>query len=127
MIDELSAALDALLPLRIDWVEYQDPILTLGGERWALALACPWRLMEGPTAVTAWDEPGVEDESWNLVGHLITAVRPRLDGNSEDPAFSISGALVLEVLADTDLDPWVLRLDLTGKTFVGRSGLGSGP
>lgn len=119
MIEELNSALQPLLPLKIGWVEYTDPVLTLGGDGWSLSLACPWRLVSGTSVVSAWDDVDVEDSSWDLVGHQITNAGSRIEENREDPAFSLTGELRLEVLADSDLDPWVLRLP--SQTLVGRS------
>lgn len=122
MIEDLQQALESLLPLRIDGLEYHDPVLTLGGQGWALSLVCPWRLQNGESNVTAWDEDDVGDASWDLVGHHLEAVTRRVAGNEEDPVFELSGGFRLEVFADTDLDPWVLRLPT--QTIVGRSASG---
>jgi hypothetical protein len=122
MIEDLHAALRPLLPLRVDQLAYQDPVLTFGGEGWSLVLVCPWRLLKGTKVLTAWDDQAVEDSSWELLGHQIYAVRPRIPGNDQDPVFELSGDLHLEVFADTDLDPWVLRLPT--QTIVGRSPTG---
>jgi hypothetical protein len=118
MIDDLREALRPLLPLRIEWLEYQDPVLTVGGDDWSLALVCPWRLQRAGTTVTAWDLEGVEDASWDLVGHQINRVERRKAGEDEYPAFELSDGLRLEVIADSDVDPWVLRLPT--QTIVGR-------
>jgi hypothetical protein len=117
MIDSMAAALQSLGPLRIDDVDYSDPSLTLAGEGWSLALVCPWTVMQEDSPLFAWDDSGVGDAVWDLIGRSITGVRRRSKHSPEDPVFFLTGGLAIEVRADTDLDPWSLRLP--GHVFVG--------
>lgn len=103
------------LPLRVDAVVVNDPIITLVGQGWALTLACPWRLVDGSITRTAWDRPDVDNAMRHLVNHHLVAVRQAPNGF--DPIFSFGEGLDLEVSADTDLDPWVMHT--MGRTFVG--------
>lgn len=106
-IDPLAA-----LPVRVDGVEVQDPILTLYGEGWALTIACPWQGTIGGRALS-WEDGDLEDRSWDLVGEELVAVRQ--DGPAVEFRFS-TGTLIAS--ADTDMDPWVL--ELPGGLVVGR-------
>ncbi len=110
-------AVAASAPLRIEEILYWDPVLTLLGENWSLSLVCPWQLRHGDTVLTAWDEDDVEDVAWDLIGASIESASYAPSGNPKDPAFQISGGLSLEVEADTDLDPWSMRVP--GGIFIG--------
>lgn len=114
-MDDLIQFLGMWLPLRVDSVAVADPIVTIIGERWSLSLACPWQLVQGEIVLTAWDRSDVEDAIWDFVGRDVVEVRRAQ--NFVDPIFRLSGGIDLVVDADTDLDPWVLRV--AGRTFVG--------
>jgi hypothetical protein len=103
----------AALPVRVQGVEVQDPILTLFGEGWALTIACPWEGTIGGCALS-WVDRDVEDRSWDLVGEDLVAVRQ--GGPAVEFEFS-TGSLI--VTPDTDVDPWVLQLP--GGLVVGRT------
>jgi hypothetical protein len=105
---EFLAAVRPSLPLRIAEVAYSDPTVSLLGRQWSLTLVCRWRL-ESPTGPWfSWDDDHVEDLVWELAGHSITGVERR--ESSDDPVFLLDGGLRLVVIADTDPDPWILRL-----------------
>ena len=116
MIDELGAAIARRSPLKVDAVEYTDPTSTLIGHAWSLAITCPWQLRHGSGAVR-WDDDAVEDALWDLIGHSIVDVRVRSPRSLHDPAFVLTDGFVIEIEADSDLDPWVLHLDK--HVFVG--------
>ncbi len=101
------------LPVRIDGVEVQDPILTLFGEGWALTIACPWEGTIGGRALT-WEDDDLEDRCWDLIGQDLVALRQ--EGPAVEFEFS-TGTLI--ATADTDVDPWVLQLP--GGLVVGRT------
>ena len=122
MIGLLKAALEEVGPLTIERVKYNDPTLVLLGEGWSLALTCPWQIMDGQSRLFGWDDPDVANQAPSLVGHVISEVRERSRDAPYDPAFVMSGNLVLEISADSDLDPWVLLLP--GRTFVGLGPVG---
>jgi hypothetical protein len=92
------------LPVRVQGVEVQDPILTLFGEGWGLTIACPWEGTIGWRALS-WEDDDIEDRSRDLVGQDLVAVRQ--DGPAVKFEFS---AGTLTVTPDQDVDPWVLLL-----------------
>lgn len=115
MTDDLIQFLSRQLPLKVDSVEVEDPIVTLIGAVWSLSLACPWELLDSEVVLTAWDRSDAGDAIWDLVGReLVDVQRAR---NFVDPIFRFCGDIDLAIAADTDLDPWVLRV--AGRTFVG--------
>lgn len=101
------------LPVRIQGVEVQDPILVLFGERWGLTIACPWEGNIGGRALS-WAGDDIEDRSWDLVGQDLIAVR------QEGPVVRLEfSAATILMTPDTDIDPWVLQLP--GGLVVGRA------
>lgn len=102
----------AALPVRVDGVEVQDPILTLFGDGWSLTIACPWEATIGGRALT-WEDDDLEDRSWDLIGQDLVALRQ--DGPGVKFEFS-TGNLI--AIPDTDVDPWVL--EVPGGLVVGR-------
>lgn len=92
------------LPVRVQGVEVQDPILVLFGDGWGLTIACPWRgTIAGRAA--SWEDDNIEDTALSLVGEELTAVLQ--DGQAVTFEFSIGS---LTAIPDTDIDPWVLQL-----------------
>lgn len=118
MIGRLRTALDGLVPLWIVEIEHNDPAVVLSGEDWSLSIVCPWRVSKAGVLVCAFGDPGAESRMKSLVGAKIVAVRGQSAVHEEwDPAFEIADGFTLEVFADTDQDPWVMRLP--EQTFVG--------
>jgi hypothetical protein len=64
----LAAALQPLLPLRIEEVQFRHGTLTVIGDRWSLNLIGEWEWRRGPVVVTDQDQPDAEDAVWNLCG-----------------------------------------------------------
>jgi hypothetical protein len=118
MIDEIYKALSLQLPLRIDEVDYNDPMVVLAGPGWSLSVACPWRLMQDCQLETSYGDDGAAAVLGRLVGRDVVAAGSGDSARGHgDIQIALDDGTVLEVLADTDLDPWVLRL--RHHTFVG--------
>lgn len=118
MSEELRVAVAALVPLRLDGLEFNDPVVVLVGSNWSLSIVCPWRLTRGGALVTSIEDPGAEGRLRELVGTTIIDVTSQTSrGTAGDPVFVFADGARLELFADTDLDPWVMRLP--NKTFVG--------
>ena len=79
---------------------------------------CPWEI-RGPDGGFTWESESIEDEVWELVGHSLLSVSA-MDVDLVDPVFDLSGGISIRVSADTDLDPWTLRLPHV--VLVGRQG-----
>jgi hypothetical protein len=117
MIEELSTLVSLQGPFKVVDVDHADPTVTLAGEGWSLSITCPWRLLLNGDIVVNWEDVKSIDEIWNLVGHSIIGVRSKSTSEVNDPVLVLTGGFLLEISADSDLDPWVLRLP--GQTFVG--------
>lgn len=96
------------LPLRVRGIEVNDPVLTIFGDQWSLNLMCPW-VIKGPDFSVTWESDDIEDQAWELIGRDVESVTSS-DDRATDPVFHFRGGIYLEVKADTDLDPWTLRL-----------------
>lgn len=97
--------INAGLPVTVAELEYSDPILTIFGMEWSLSLRCPWSGVIASRQVS-WEDDYVEDRAWDLIGTNLITVE---DGVAGEIKFRFSNA-ILHVHADTDIDPWVLRL-----------------
>jgi hypothetical protein len=118
MIEQIREALSPLLPLRIDEVEYNDPMVLLSGRGWSLSVACPWQLMRDGQLATSYGDNGAAEVLDGLVEKTIVAVNGGgSDRGAGDLQLALDDGAILDVLVDTDLDPWVLRLP--DHTFVG--------
>lgn len=117
MLRAVKIALEAAGLRDIHEVNWHDPTLTLLGDGWSLAITCPWQVTDGQSRMFGWDDPEVGNYAPRLLHRTITDVRQRSIDAPSDPAFVLSGGLVLEIAADSDLDPWVLILPT--EVFVG--------
>jgi hypothetical protein len=118
MIDEVHEVLSPLLPLRLEEVEYNDPMVVLVGPGWSLSVACPWRLMRHGRLLTSYGDDGAAVILDRLVGNAVVGFDAGDPSRSPgDIRIALDDGATLDVFADTDLDPWVLRLP--DQTFIG--------
>jgi hypothetical protein len=106
MTSSMTEMIQSALPLKIDKVEFQDPVLVLQGADWSLSVICPWRIRQGDDIDLSWSSADAGDRVWDLVGMSIVAASEQ----GPDPVFELSNVSVLDLFADTPTDPWVLRL-----------------
>lgn len=103
-IDLISAA----LPLVVQGMEVNDPVVTLYGDEWSLTIMCPWTL-QGPGVEIDWESGSIEAVVPTLMGRALEFVSAA-EHITVDPTFHFSGSVELAVRADTDLDPWALAV-----------------
>jgi hypothetical protein len=115
MTDRVAEALAPLLPLRIEAIDYNDPMVVLSGSGWALSVACPWYLKRDEELLTSYGDDGTAEVLARLVGTTVVSF-DRVEASCVRQLELAQGA-VLEIVPDTDLDPWVLRV--RERTFVG--------
>lgn len=94
----------ATLPLRVEAIEINDPIINLSGVGWSFTAMCPWVLI-GPGVNITWETEDLDAGVLELVGRSIVSVSAS-DSDATDPVLCFDGGYVLSVSADTDLDPW---------------------
>jgi hypothetical protein len=123
MIEMIRKALSPLLPLHVEVVEYNDPMIVLAGSGWSLSVACPWRLMRDCRLAASYGDDGAGPVLDALVGSHVIDFRSGGSGRGPgDIQLELEGGVVLDVFVDTDLDPWVLRVP--DHTFVGTASCG---
>lgn len=110
MIDNLIAAAQRLLPLRIREVEWNDPVLTMGGPDWSLSTLSSWRVVMDGRLTYGWSQPDAGDRVWDLCGLSIVGIEAQSTSAPVDPTFHLSDGARFEVFSDNAVDPWVLRL-----------------
>jgi hypothetical protein len=113
------------LPLLITHAEPgPDPVLVLGGDDWGANFMCNWRIEGDGKWIDYFLSENDSESNYTLlkesdlkflVGRHITDIVSNQD--LVDPVFKISGNISLIVEADTDVDPWMLRVP--GMVFVG--------
>ena len=96
--------IQAILPLRVDSIEINDPIINLSGIGWSFTAMCPWGLA-GPGVDITWETEGIDAGVVELAGRSIVSVSAS-DSDATDPVLCFDGGYVLSVFADTYLDPW---------------------
>lgn len=104
LVEDLEEA-SRQLPLQVREVLPGDLELVVSGSTWSLTILCPMQLRT-PSAVFEWDSQGLADAVWELIGLNLEAIEA-VRGN---PLFKFEGGYVIAVRADTDFDPWVLRV-----------------
>lgn len=117
MMDELLSHVVPLLPLRIQEVEWNDPVLTISGPGWALAIVSPWRIVADSRLVYGWVHPAVEDLVWDLCGQSIVKIGVQSSLAPVDPVLHLSSGGAIEIFSQSGIDPWTLHLP--EMTFVG--------
>jgi len=79
---------EGFLPLRIDAVEYNDPMMVVLGPSWSLSIVCPWRLTRDRLLICAFGGPEAEARLSEIIGVELTDVTVQAcAGPSTDPAF----------------------------------------
>lgn len=116
MIRQILACLQAFCPLRITFVEWKDPVLSLCGDNWSLTISSPWRVIsEVAMEYGCWDASSVEAikdfHGLNIIDAFVQSTSLGVD-----PVLILSNGKKLEIFSIDAVEPWVLRLP--DKTFV---------
>jgi hypothetical protein len=115
----LNGTVNRLLPLTAEDFEFGVPWFTIfsTSPKWSLAVACDWTV-EGPSWKYSWEDEKLADLLPKLVASRL--LRIEISEDLVDPVFYFEGDLKLSLQADTDEDPWVLRLPGLDTILVGR-------
>lgn len=118
-IDEMTAR----LPLLIDNVSWQDPVLIIGSGDWWLRVMTAWRIsFSGKYLFSSDDEPIEESLVDLLKGKRIVACGIQGSAAPFDPAITICSGHVLEIFSVSALEPWVLNIKGLGSFVSSPSG-----
>lgn len=98
------------LPLTIEVVEWNDPVLLMRGPNWNLSCQGAWRTSkDGRVSVACYDRnaPTVEGQ---LMGDQVIDVRQQSEHVRCDPVFVLRSGRTLEFFSASIIDPWVMHL-----------------
>lgn len=106
------------LPIAILNVEWDDPILIVGGVDWSFAIVSPWRIVADETLMLGSDR-ATQDSVRNLLyDQMIVSCDIQSKDAPLDLSLSLDNGRVLEVFSVTSLEPWTFSFADTG-IFVG--------
>lgn len=110
--------LSARLPIAILNVEWNDPILIVGGAGWSFAIVSPWRIVADETLMLGSDS-ATQDSVWSLLhDQMVVSCNLQSKNAPLDLALSLKNGRVLEVFSVSNLEPWTLTFTDIGM-FVG--------
>jgi hypothetical protein len=116
-------AVAALLPMRVERAEFEDPTLLVGGSEWSLSATCAWRWVNKNGHVVSPAEADPADRIWELIGNEIISVTwsgpPQL---GLDPSFELRSGGFLDVFSDAPFDTWFMTTPTLGLVGPLRAG-----
>lgn len=98
------------LPLPVERVGWEDPVLVIGGNSWSLQTTSPWRLVGVRSLVAGSEEADAGARVAELVGQAMVRCSHLTHSPCADLRLEFSGGWALEVFVAVREDPWVLRL-----------------
>lgn len=107
-------AISNRLPLKVLYVDWEDPTLILRGDGWRVSIMTAWRVvLEGRLIVgsDAVDEAALRAA---LNRTLITGCGVQSTVAGPDPTFVFATGHVLEVFSVGPLEPWVALIEGAG-------------
>lgn len=114
----LSAAVRfaaSVIPLPVGFAEWAAEHLTVSGADWSFTTSSSWRLFrDGACIVSSSEHP--EHAVDHLRGAALVGFQRRSGEHLDDPVLRFDNGVVVEVFADTLVEPWVFKLP--GMTFV---------
>jgi len=120
VVQSLALALEPLVPLHVRAIEYEDPTLVVLGERWSLAITCPWVWRHEGEVKAGWGEPFAADAVWDLCGLSFVAVQSRDRQGAREVSFVLSDGGFLELTPGDGWDSWSFQHDDLDQVFVGQ-------
>ena len=103
-------AFDAVLPVRIDRAEVDDPTLLLGGESWSMSATCHWRWRDAHHSLVTHATRDADDLVWDLIGDEILRATWIDRGYGADPVLTLRSGGELELISDVTFDTWVIHI-----------------
>jgi hypothetical protein len=110
MSRNLSTIIDPLLPLTIDKVSWDDPVLVMSGSDWTLTVMTAWRVSSATHVLFGASDDDAPYRLRDLRGLQVVNVRPQTDRCPLDPAFELSNNHTFEIFSVDSVEPWILRL-----------------
>ena len=110
--------LSAKLPIAVLNVEWNDPILIVGGAGWSFAIVSPWRVVADEALILGSDNATQDSVRDLLHDQMVISCDLQSKSAPLDLALLLENGRVLEVFSVTSLEPWTLSLADIGM-FVG--------
>lgn len=110
IVKELSGQ----LPIAILNVEWNDPVLVVGGAGWSLAITSPWRVVTTERLVLGSDNAGQDSLERVLKDRMVVSCGMQSRHASLDLALIFESGEALEVFSVAYLEPWILSLSNSG-------------
>lgn len=107
-MNSTAESVSRALPLRVEWMRIDDPVVYFGGVDWSLAIVCPWQLL-GAGLEFDWEKDPYPEAINRLRGLYLREVVSEGD-ILVDPVFRFDEGISIAIRADSDLDPWVLTI-----------------
>lgn len=95
-------------PIGVEWAEWNETELLLGGADWNMSVLTPWRLLHQGKFVIGSDNTAAIDVIKVLKGNLIVGCKSQSSSEVLDPALLLGSGHILEIFSAGPLEPWTL-------------------
>ncbi len=110
MFEEFINELKKVLPLKVSFAEWNDPLLTILGEGWNFNAMTEWRFCDNYKVLKACYDDNSGDFITRIVGLDIVAVDCQSGPPVIDPVFTFSDGMKLQIFSTNAIEPWKFRL-----------------
>jgi len=121
LIRKLIGLLTASLPLTIEEVTWNSPMLWIGGAGWNFNSVSSWRITSRRIVLCADADDSAPTIIQTLIGQKVVGVDVQSTSVEVDPVFILSDGRRLEIFATDTYEPWTMELP-TGEMFVSSPG-----
>lgn len=97
------------LPLVINYIEWNDPILSFGGGNWSFSTFTGWRVVNNNKLDFTCRDENTDKRLNEFLNNHIIAIDIQSNHLLSDPVFVFSSGHKLEVFSEMYLEPWVFR------------------
>ena len=107
MISKIIKDVINFTPLIVDYIEWNDPILSFGGNNWSFYSVSSWRAILNNKLDFACYDDVTEEKLKRLQNNHIISIEIQSNHLPSDPVFVFSNGYKLEIFSVTYLEPWV--------------------
>ena len=118
MIKKIISDISKFLPLVVDYIEWDDPTLSFGGNRWGLSTISCWRVIKSNKLDFGCDDDIANEEVKKFLSDSVVSIEIQSEYLPSDPVFIFSKGHRLEIFSVMYLEPWVFGSP-TGVVHVG--------
>ncbi len=117
MISSVVKAAGRYLPLIIESVEWQNPMLFIGGMKWKFNTITSWRVIFGSKIAFGYGDDNASEIMSLLLGKELVGISPQSSLVEADPVLIFSDSIKIEIFSSESIEPWSLHLP-GGEVFV---------